>query len=288
MNQTTNPAHYPLTSSQHEIWFEQQLYPELPLYNIGGYVDLPDAIDTALFQKAVNLLICKHDNLRIQLLAETDEDGVPYQCIQDMLEVTVPVQDVSQASDPVAAAQDWMQARFRTPFVLTGQPLFRYDLIKLADDHYYWLLQYHHLINDGWGVALLNRSLADLYSALVAGQAPDLSAPSYTDWIAQDRAYVDSATFRKNRDYWLHQYPTAPEPLLSPRYRTQYTDDIIHSGCETQSLPRAFYQQLERFAAQHQVSVFHILIGALTVYFTRITQREDFAIGLPVLNRARA
>ena len=101
-------------------------------YNIGGYVDLPSVIDPVLFQQAVNLLIQKHDNLRIQLLADTDEDGVPHQQILDTLGVRVPVQDLSQAPNPAAAAQDWMQTRFRTPFILTEQPLFRYDLIKLA------------------------------------------------------------------------------------------------------------------------------------------------------------
>ena len=109
---------YPLTSSQREIWFEQQLYPTLPLYNIGGYVDLPGVLDPALFQQAVNLLIQKHDNLRIQLLADTDEDGVPHQQILDTLDVRVPVQDLSQAPNPAAAAQDWMRERFRTPFVI--------------------------------------------------------------------------------------------------------------------------------------------------------------------------
>ena len=288
MDKATDTSRYPLTSSQREIWFNQQLYPTLPLYNIGGYVNLPGRIDPRLFQQAVNLLIRKHDNLRIQLLTDTDEDSVPYQQRLDTLEVTVPVQDVTSASDPVTAAQDWMQEQFRTPFVLTGQPLFRYDLIKLADDHYYWLLQYHHLINDGWGIALLNRSLAGLYSDLVTGQSPNLSAPTYTDWITQDRAYIASTTFRKGRDYWLQQYPTAPEPLLSPCYRSQYTDDVIHSDSEIMPLPRAFYQQLEQLAAQHRVSLFPVLIGALFVYFTRITQREDFVIGLPVLNRASA
>lgn len=178
---------YPLTRSQREIWFKQQPYLTLPRYNIGGYVDLPGAIDLRLFQQAVNLLIQKHDNLRIQLLADTDPDGVPYQQILDTLEVTVPIQDVTQAPDPAAAAERWMQNRFCMPFVLIGQPLFRYDLIRLADDHYYWLLQYHHLINDNWGVALLNRSLAELYSALVARRTPNISAPAYADWIMQDR-----------------------------------------------------------------------------------------------------
>ena len=70
----------------------------------------------------------------------------------------MPLRDVSSEADPEAAALAFMQRRFEEPFALEGKPLFRYDLIKLADDHYYWLLQYHHLSIDGWGVALLNRS----------------------------------------------------------------------------------------------------------------------------------
>lgn len=142
---------YPLTSSQREIWFDQMLNADLPLYNIGGYVKIPGRLDTALFEQAVNLLVQKHDALRTVLLDTTDEDGVPLQAFVEHLQVSVPVQNVSAEADPHAAAMVWMQARFEQPFALTGQSLFRYDLVKLAEDSYYWLLQYHHLISDGWG-----------------------------------------------------------------------------------------------------------------------------------------
>lgn len=59
---------YPLTSSQREIWFDQMLNADLPLYNIGGYVKIPGRLDTALFEQAVNLLVQKHDALRTVLL----------------------------------------------------------------------------------------------------------------------------------------------------------------------------------------------------------------------------
>jgi hypothetical protein len=152
-----------------------------------------------------------------------------------------------------------------------------------------WLLQYHHLILDGWGIALLNRSLAALYSQLANGKNPMPDSPSYVEFIHSDRDYVESATFQKDRAYWLQQFPTAPEPLLQPRYHSRHAQQsTVGSGCETLYLPRAFYQQLGELGKRHHASLFHVLLGALYVYFTRTAQRNDFAIGLPVLNRANA
>lgn len=198
------PVHHkptlpPLSTPQREIWFDQMFHAGVPLYNIGGYVDLPGRIKPILFEQAVNLLVRRHDTLRLRLTAQRDEDGLPLQAVVDAWPVQVPVVDVSGEADPEAAAQEFMRQRFEEPFALEGQPLFRYDLVKLADDHYYWLMQYHHLIVDGWAVALLTRSLADLYSDLAAGRAPKLASPAYADYIADDRAYVESSKFERQR-----------------------------------------------------------------------------------------
>ena len=50
----------PLSTPQREIWFDQMLHEGVPLYNIGGYVDLPGRIDPVLFEQAVNLLVRRH------------------------------------------------------------------------------------------------------------------------------------------------------------------------------------------------------------------------------------
>jgi hypothetical protein len=57
----TNMTHtqqrlYPLTSPQREIWFDQQIHEGIPLYNLGGYVKIPGAINPVLFEQAVNSL----------------------------------------------------------------------------------------------------------------------------------------------------------------------------------------------------------------------------------------
>ncbi|MFM8278440.1 MAG: condensation domain-containing protein, partial [Cyanobium sp.] len=209
---------YPLSTPQREIWFDQMLHADVPLYNIGGYVDLPGRIDPLLFEQAVTLLVRRHDSLRLQLTTERDEDGLPLQTFVDPWPVHVPVVDLSAEADPKAAAHAFMRRRFEEPFTLEGQPLFRYDLLKLAQDNYYWLLQYHHLSIDGWGVALLNRSLAEIYSDLAhSGDSANhiacgfiQEAPSYSAYIAEDRAYVESPKFEQQRSFWQGHHPQPP------------------------------------------------------------------------------
>jgi NRPS condensation-like uncharacterized protein len=255
--------HSPLTSPQREIWFDQILHEGIPLYNIGGYVKIPGAINQVLFEQAVNLLVQRYDTLRTVLTEELDEDGVQMQTYAEKLSVTVLVQDFSAQAHPNEIALSFMQQRFIEPFELTGQPLFRYDLVKTSANHYYWLMQYHHLIVDGYAVALLNRSLAEIYTQLANGQVPHLESPSYTHFIDNDQTYVKSETFEKQRQYWLKQYQTSPDPLFSPRYRSNYTDKLIGSGCEVLYLPRDFYNRLHELAKKHNATLFHLLLGAL-------------------------
>lgn len=96
---------HPLTSSQREIWFDQLLHEGVPLYNIGGYVRLPGAMDAAMFEAAVRLLVQRHDMLRLVLMDTSDEDGVPLQQIVEPWPAQVPLHDFSLAANPWGEAQ---------------------------------------------------------------------------------------------------------------------------------------------------------------------------------------
>ncbi len=135
MTKTPSQRLHPLSSPQREIWFDQILHQEIPLYNIGGYVSIPGAINPVLFEQAVNFLVQKHDTLRTVLTDTVDEDGVPMQAYVEHYDVSVPVMDFSSESCPDDAAMVWMQQRFIEPFELTNKPLFRYDLVKTSEDH---------------------------------------------------------------------------------------------------------------------------------------------------------
>ena len=284
------PASHPLTSPQRDIWFDQLLHGDTPLYNIGGYMRLAGHLDVALFMQSAKLLVQKFDVLRTVLRerCSDDEDALPMQGYADTLPVIVPFLDVSTEADPHEAAMAWMRQRFSEPFSLQGEPLFRYALLKLADDAFFYFACYHHLIADGWTIALLARAHAEIYAALAAGEEPELTAPSYSAFIENDRSYVDSPAFATQQQYWLQKFQPLPEPLFVPHYRGEAPTQSPPSQCSTLSLPRDWYNRLIGFANEHGASTFHAILAALYVYFTRTAQRDEVVMGLPVLNRSNA
>jgi non-ribosomal peptide synthetase component F len=286
---TATPFHslHPLSSPQREIWFDQLLHPDLPLYNVGGYVQINGTLDHTVFEQAINRLIQRHDALRTVLVSESP-DAVPQQAVLQELSVTVPYYDCSNDDHPHETAFAWMQQQFIQSFELYEQPLFFFALLKVSEECYYWFKQYHHLIVDGWSGSLLTQSLAEIYTQLVQGQPITLATPSYFSFVQNDRAYLESARYETDLQYWLDKYQTLPEPLWSPRYFSQFLDQTPPSGHRVLSLSRPFYNQLQALATHCQATTFHLLLGAFYIYLTRTTQTAELVVGLPFLNRSNA
>jgi natural product biosynthesis luciferase-like monooxygenase protein/amino acid adenylation domain-containing protein len=279
---------FPLTSAQREVWFDQVMHADLPMYNIGGYVRIEGVLDHARFTRAFNLLLQKHDSLRLVLVAADGAGGEPQQMFPRHLQLDVPLHDFSTKADAHGGAERWIQARLDQPFQLYGEPLFRCDLIKISETLFYWSMHVHHLVADGWGIAIMGRSMAAIYSALEAGQEPDLSAPQYTAYIRQDGEYLRSEAYHRQRTYWLSKFEDVPQPLFTPRHNKGKAVEERVSDCLTFKLPRALYDRIGGYAESRGVTTFQFILALLYVDAARTTQRDDVTIGIPVLNRSKA
>nr|VFJ65121.1 MAG: HAD-superfamily phosphatase, subfamily IIIC/FkbH-like domain-containing protein [Candidatus Kentron sp. FW] len=277
--------HYPLSSSQLDFWFDQILHPDVPLYNVGGYVRIAGPIDPTLFEQALGSVIAQNDALRIIL---HEGDDLPTQTFAEDVPWKLDFRDLSGEADPHGAALAWMREEFVRPFPLYEKPLFRFGLCKAAEDCWYWLNKYHHLLVDGWGISLIVQRVAEAYSALVGGQAIEANAYSFRDVIEDDRDYLNSARCLRAREYWRDKYRELPEPILTPRHAAHFQGRTIPSRRATLCLARDFYDRLTGLAQAHGASIFHVILGAFYCYFTRIHRREDLTVGLPTLNRNKA
>ncbi|MEF9673475.1 condensation domain-containing protein [Pseudomonas sp. PCH446] len=236
----------------------------------------------------MDLLIEKHDALRMVLLDQRDEEGVPLQAFAATLPVWVAPLDLQGQADPRQAAASWMQRQLERAFKLDGGPLFRFHLLKLEAQRFYFVVHAHHIVLDGWGIDGLCASLSQIYNALHDQRMPDLSAPSYVDFIEDDRDYRQSPRFARDQAYWLEKYRDLPEPLLLPRYRQTQAEGPSRSGHFNYSFSRDLENRIDDLAGRLQASRFHVLLAALYVYFTRTHQRDELVIGLPILNRSNA
>jgi len=276
-------TYFPLTAAQRDIWLDQLRLGDSPLYNIGGYIELTGTVNPALIQRAIEHLVAKHDALRTVL--QVAADGLPRQAFAEAMAVSVPQHDVSRQPDPRAAAEALLQAQMARTYALVDEPLFRFFLVKLDDQHYRLGTQAHHLILDGWGFGQMLQSLAGIYSALEQGRQPDLSAPSYIDFIDNDERYRESARYARDRSYWLDKYQALPEPLLTRRYQAK---GDAPSNTLVAPFPAALLNRMARAANHYQASAFHVLLAAMYLYFSRTGQRQEWVVGLPILNRSNA
>lgn len=82
----------------------------------------------------------------------------------------VEVLDLAAQDRPGDAADAWMWADASTPLDVLGGPLYRFALIKVADDRFLFYYRYHHLVMDSFGASLVASRTADIYTGLVTGE----------------------------------------------------------------------------------------------------------------------
>lgn len=182
--------YYPLSSTQREVWFDQILHPDVPLYNIGGYLRIDGPIDPAFFEQALNRVIQENDALRIMI---HEGENLPTLVFVEKVRIQLEFQDFSNKENAHQQAIEWMEKEFVKPFQLYDRLLFQFALCKASDDCCYWLKKYHHIIVDGWAVSLIVQRVAFAYNTFLVEQSNvEQNRYSYLDFILNDQAYLKS------------------------------------------------------------------------------------------------
>jgi len=158
------------TAPQREIWLAATLEREASLaYNESVSLRLSGALDVGALQRALQLLLDRHEALRGTLSADGKE-----LYIAEHLDLRCDVVDLA-ARDPAArdaAVASMLQRAVTTPFDLEHGPLVRAELLRLAADNHLLVFTAHHIVCDGWSFGVIVRDLAAIYAQLTGNGAP--------------------------------------------------------------------------------------------------------------------
>ena len=196
-----NNSMFRLSTAQLGIWFAQQLNPSSPAYNIGEYLEIHGPVDAALFERALRQVVAETEALRVQII---ERAGDPWQLIGPPPSWSMPIIDVSAEADARAAAESWMQVDLARPIDPTRAPLFGYALFKASDTRFFWYARYHHIVMDAFGMWLIARRVANVYTQLTNGRSTrDGSFGSLAVLLEEDAVYRASEQFAQDRRYWI-------------------------------------------------------------------------------------
>src|ERR1700689_8111 len=163
---------YGLTPAQAGILFHAAADPGRDAYLNHLEFEVAGPLDIDAFSAAFGWVIERHAVLRSGFhWAEADE---PLQAVHDEAGWRPAVHDLRQLSGEAqsAALRQLLDARAAEPMDLTVPPLMRLDLLRVTSQRTVGLWTYHHLVLDGWSLAIVYGDLLRRYQAGAAYDPP--------------------------------------------------------------------------------------------------------------------
>jgi len=279
----------PLSFAQERLWFINQLEPDNAGYNVPGAVLLKGALDLDRMERAFNVLIARHENLRTLF---PSHEGFPHQQVLDALDFQLTRVDLSgsspDAEERERRAKELCQTDAVAPFDLAKGPLLRGTVIKLAEDEHLLMLNMHHIISDGWSMSILIRELAAIMDALSADREPVLPALpiQYADYSVWQRGWLEEGgVLGKQLDYWQQKLRGVPDHLdLATDYPRPHLQSYA-GATHAFTLDAQLTSRLANLAERQGGTLYMVLLAALKALLQRYTGQEDICIGSPIANR---
>jgi L-arginine---[L-arginyl-carrier protein] ligase len=270
----------PLTAAQTEIWLDEHLSDAGLNYMMADYLDLNGPLDQQIVKKSLQHLVEEAECYRARF---AERNGRPVQLIEPAPDWPFPTIDLSAEPDPRRSALRWMEADLDRPLSLADYPLFRFALLRLSTERHFLYICMHHILCDGFSRTVLFTRLAQIYTALSSGSAPDSGRlPSFRVLLDAEAAYAESAASESDREFWAGRFAGTPEPVsLSTAPPARGTGLLRRST----TLPSAAAEPLRAAARRAGVTWAAFAAATVAAYTQRISGASDVMLTLPVTAR---
>ncbi|OZG26277.1 non-ribosomal peptide synthetase [Williamsia sp. 1138] len=244
---------------------------DLDLYSMQFIVEINGPVDVALLRRSVEAIFERHPNLRVSFY---DRDiPTPVQIVPSWVDVPWSERDADPAEfDAIAESER------RRNFDLSSGPALRVVLVKFTGGRRRLLITAHHILMDGWAVAIFFQELLAVYEA--GGESTSLPAPrpyrDYIGWLAaQDSVAATEAwaTYlrRLSAPLMLAEGAVTPADAVPRRTRVQLDPDDT--------------ARLTTWARTNGITINTAVQFAWAVVLGRLTDRRDVVFGTTISGR---
>lgn len=268
---------YELTSSQQSIWEEELVFKKSPLNNIAAYLVINEDVDFKKLKKAIRRFISQNDNFDIRI--ETSSDNKPKQRFVNNSGIDIPLVEL----EDVSSVETLVNSMVNEPMTITNSRLFEFKMFKFPDKTGGFLMNAHHLIMDAWSAGLIIKQVMMLYE----NPKEKLPGYSYIDHINDEKEYLKSSKFVKDKEYWEEKTESLPTVVSLPRV-LKSADEIptAASKRKTCKLTQNLSSKIWHYCKKNKISPYAFFMSIYSIYLAKICNTNYLSIGTPVLGRS--
>lgn len=276
----------PMSAANERMWLHDQMEGGSDTYNVSNGFTLCGELNPFVIRQGLSEALRRHDSLRTTFeLVE----GTPMQRVSRVTAAVFPLVDLSRLTDTEDATELAVQEA-RRRFELSRDHLFRGRLLIRSDRQSVLLITMHHIVSDGWSLAILNRELSafhDRFSQGLPSAAAELPV-QYADFAEWQNQYLAGDESERQLNYWRRELSGMPALTEMPGDRARPLVKSYRGGVERIECSAELTGRLKELGQREGATLFMTLFAAFNSFVYRLGGQEDLVIGTDVANRTRA
>ncbi len=266
---------FELTSPQKNIYMREQFYNGTPINNLSFTFYMKKDFDADICVKVLNKIVEENDGLRVKI--KSTENGV-FQYVEDFIYEDFPIKICKDKS--IDDLKIEMQDDAKIPFIFQNSKLYKFVIYKLNNDETAIYIKIHHIIGDAWVTKILFRQFNEYYKLFANNLDVNVSHPSYLNFLDNEKKYLSSNSFEKDKLFWEKYSDNLPEAIPFKEICVKKT---TQSKRYTQSID--FSDEINSYCKSHSFTPYNFFIAVYSIYLLKVQSKTDFTIGTPLLNR---
>lgn len=232
--------------------------------------------DLHLLQRAITLIVKKHDNLRTSYKVGVGEQF--FRLVYKQANIDVPFEDISAFTQEQKKRHlnDYLKSERTNAFEVDQPSLWRFKIFNLGDSWHCIIFQFHHAILDGWSVASLMNELYEVYDNLKknSNYQPPLLSLSYKDYVVQELIGKKDESVHKFWQEYLNGFNRLD--IFSDKPKRQVLGSAI---------PDKLFQDLKEMSNSLYIPLRTICFSAYLYCMKMLSYDDDFVVGVVSHNR---
>jgi len=256
---------YPMSQAQKRLYIFEELDESKSSYHVTSCYEIEGHFDARKAEEAFRKLTERHESLRtsFSLVEEDFRQIVHEQADYAMERLFMGDKTIEETVEA-----------YLKPYDLSKPSLFRTALAENGRGDRWLILDFHHIIIDGFSVDILLREFEKLYN----GEDLPEQAFQYRDYSA----WLEEKDLRKAENYWLNQF-AEPQPEADLPLDGKRREDLSHEGALVEcTLPELKKAEVEAFCKEQDVTPYGFFTAAVSAFLGRIYDTEDVTLGMPV------
>lgn len=258
---------YHLSKPQQAI-FEMDQFVGGSVANIAGDLLFENEYDTEKMKRICNQFLEMHPVFKTKIVLEY---GLPMQWIDDSEEIPVPVIEFDRIKDYYS----WASLSATDPMDIFGQLCF-ITVCLIEEKGIFIYTKLHHIIGDAWSLGIMANHFKNLYKGEV------IERFSYNDYLLKEHEYLKSDQYAKDKKYWFLVYENQSEI----NYLCEKNSRLFKAKRKSVEFSKDLSDKIREYCKNKNISEFILFLSIIAAYYYRITGRNNFYIGTPILNRS--